>query len=90
MVTTGLLVNLVTFIVFGIDKHNAKQKRTRFRIVTLLTLSYIGGSIGGLIAMYLFQHKKNQKGLFHSRITTNDYNASICIILLNEWKTAMI
>lgn len=49
MVTTGLLVNLVTFIVFGIDKHNAKQKRTRFRIVTLLTLSYIGGSIGGLI-----------------------------------------
>ena len=27
MVTTGLLVNLVTFIVFGIDKHNAKQKK---------------------------------------------------------------
>lgn len=51
------IINLITFIVFGIDKHNAEQRRTRIRIVTLLTLSFIGGSIGGLIAMYLFHHK---------------------------------
>ncbi len=51
------VINLITFIVFGIDKHNAEQRRSRIRIVTLLTLSFIGGSIGGLIAMYLFHHK---------------------------------
>lgn len=52
-----VVINLITFIVFGIDKHNAEQRRSRIRIVTLLTLSFIGGSIGGLIAMYLFHHK---------------------------------
>ncbi len=46
-----------------IDKHNAEQRRSRIRIVTLLTLSFIGGSIGGLIAMYLFHHK-TQKDYF--------------------------
>jgi uncharacterized membrane protein YsdA (DUF1294 family) len=52
-----VVINLITFIVFGLDKHNAEQRRSRIRIVTLLTLSFIGGSIGGLIAMYLFHHK---------------------------------
>ena len=58
-----IVINLITFIVFGIDKHNAEQRRSRIRIVTLLTLSFIGGSIGGLIAMYLFHHK-TQKDYF--------------------------
>lgn len=52
-----VVINIITFIVFGIDKHNAEQRRSRIRIVTLLTLSFIGGSIGGLFAMYLFRHK---------------------------------
>lgn len=51
------IINIITFVVFGIDKHNAEQRRSRIRIVTLLLLSFVGGSIGGLIAMYLFHHK---------------------------------
>ena len=52
-----IVINVVAFIMFGIDKLNAINHRTRIRIITLLMLAFIGGSIGGLIAMYAFRHK---------------------------------
>lgn len=51
------VVNILTFIVFGVDKMNAKFNRQRVRIVTLLGLAFIGGSVGALIGMYVFHHK---------------------------------
>lgn len=44
-------------VAFAIDKIAAIEGRSRIRIVTLLGLAFIGGSLGGLIAMYLFRHK---------------------------------
>jgi len=55
-----IVINIVTLIVFGKDKINAMGKRSRIRIVTLLGLAFIGGSVGGLIAMYAFHHKTKQ------------------------------
>lgn len=51
------IINFITFIVFAIDKVNAQEHRTRIKIVTLLGLSFIGGSIGALLAIYLLHHK---------------------------------
>ena len=52
-----VVVNILTIIVFGVDKMNAKSNRQRVRIVTLLGLAFIGGSVGALIGMYGFHHK---------------------------------
>ena len=52
-----VLVNLVTFAAFGIDKWKAVRNRPRIRIATLLGLSFFGGAAGGLAGMYLFHHK---------------------------------
>ncbi len=52
-----IVINIATLIAFAIDKYNAVMHRSRIRIVTLLILSFLGGSIGGLLAMYLFKHK---------------------------------
>lgn len=51
------VVNILTIIVFDVDKMNAKSNRQRVRIVTLLGLAFIGGSVGALIGMYGFHHK---------------------------------
>ena len=51
------VVNILTIIVFGVDKINAKANRQRVRIVALLGLALIGGSLGALIGMYGFHHK---------------------------------
>lgn len=51
------IINFITFIVFAIDKVNAQEHRSRIKIVTLVGLSFIGGSIGALLAIYLLHHK---------------------------------
>lgn len=51
------IINIITFIAFGIDKYEALNSKSRVRNVTLLGLAFIGGTIGGLLAMYLFKHK---------------------------------
>ena len=51
------LINLITFAVFAIDKSNAIHHRSRIRVATLFRLALIGGSVGGLAAMYIFRHK---------------------------------
>ena len=52
-----VIINFVTFAAFAVDKIAAIEHRSRIRIVTLLTLSFAGGSLGGIIAMYLLHHK---------------------------------
>ena len=52
-----VVINFITVIAFGLDKIAALEDKTRIRIVTLLGLAFIGGSIGGLIAMFVFRHK---------------------------------
>lgn len=55
-----LLINLLSFIVFGYDKRLAKNKKPRITELKLLTISAIGGSIGGLLAIYFFKHKNRK------------------------------
>lgn len=52
-----VIINIITLIAFGVDKIASMENRSRIRIVTLLGLAFIGGSIGALIGMYAFRHK---------------------------------
>ena len=58
-----IIVNLLTFAVYAVDKINAIEHRSRIRIVTLLGLAFIGGTVGALLAMYILRHK-TQKDYF--------------------------
>lgn len=52
-------VNVVTFALYGIDKHRAKKGRWRIpeRTLLLLLLPLLGGSVGGILGMAAFHHK---------------------------------
>ena len=50
-------VNVVTFILYGVDKSRAKKGRWRIPEKTLLLLPLLGGSVGGLLGMAAFHHK---------------------------------
>ena len=56
-----LFINVVTFLVYGIDKWKAKQGSWRISEATLLILAVIGGSIGALLGMRVWHHKTMHK-----------------------------
>ena len=61
-----LLINLVTFLAFGLDKWKAKRKEKKDSVrripeKRLFLLSAFGGSIGALWGMKVFHHKTLHK-----------------------------
>ena len=56
-----IIINIINFIMFGIDKVKAKKNKWRIPESTLLGLSLIGGSLGGIMAMTSFRHKTKKK-----------------------------
>ena len=56
-----LAINVVTFIIYGIDKYKAKKAMWRISEATLLMLAILGGSIGAWLAMRVWHHKTMHK-----------------------------
>lgn len=61
-----LLINAVTFFMFGLDKLKARRKERREKTrripeKTLFVLAAIGGSIGALLGMRVWHHKTLHK-----------------------------
>lgn len=52
-----IVINVVGFLSMFSDKKRAKQKRWRISEKTLFLIASIGGSLGGIIGMYVFHHK---------------------------------
>lgn len=60
------LINLVTFLIFGLDKWKAKRKEKNDKVrrvpeKTLFLLAALGGSVGALLGMRAFRHKTLHK-----------------------------
>ncbi len=56
-------LNILTFLLFGYDKLQAKQGGWRIPERVLLGLSLFGGGIGALAGMQVFRHK-TRKNIF--------------------------
>ena len=56
-----IAINVITFLVYGIDKWKAKRSKWRIPEATLLGLAVIGGSIGVWLGMKVWHHKTMHK-----------------------------
>ncbi len=52
-----LIINLISFIIFFVDKRKSIKNKWRIKENTLHLLSLIGGVYGSIVAMLLFRHK---------------------------------
>lgn len=52
-----ILINIVAFAAYGIDKRRARKHEWRIPEATLIGLAVVGGSIGAYAGMRLFHHK---------------------------------
>lgn len=56
-----LIINLVAFAAYGIDKWKAKKNKWRIPEATLLWMAALGGSIGAWLGMRVWHHKTMHK-----------------------------
>ena len=52
-----LLINLLIFILYGVDKRRAKKQQWRIPERTLLLGTWLLGGVGAWLAMRIFRHK---------------------------------
>ena len=72
----ALLINLIAFIMYGVDKHRAqkngphrkakkgrdgKPQKDRISEAALIWIAVFGGSIGAIMGMHGFHHKTQHK-----------------------------
>ena len=51
------ILSVITFFMYGIDKFKAQRGKWRISEKALLISSFVGGAVGGFLAMQLFRHK---------------------------------
>ena len=75
-----VIINIVAFCLYGIDKSVAIKQRQRIPNKVLLGIAVIGGSVGALAGMYTFRHK----------IKKWYYTVTVPLILLIQITAAML
>lgn len=74
-----ILINIITFIMYGVDKFKSKLDFYRISEKTLLTLSVMGG-LGGFAGMQVFRHK-TRKSIFY---LANFIGIAVSVYLLTQ------
>ena len=62
-----IALNLLTFVLFGIDKAKARAGSWRVAESTLLVLAFLGGTLGAYVGRAVFRHK-TRKAPFNSNL----------------------
>lgn len=52
-----VVINILFFFIYGIDKKKAQKKQWRISENSLLLGAFLGGSLGAFLAMRVFHHK---------------------------------
>jgi uncharacterized membrane protein YsdA (DUF1294 family) len=81
------LVNLWTFMLFGLDKIRAEGDGWRVSEGTLLTWALLGGSIGAYAGRALFRHK-TRKQPFSSHLHRTAIVQAFAAVLAGGWVLA--
>ena len=57
VIVSIVIWNVVTFLMYGIDKRRARNGEWRISEATLLTVAFLMGGVGSWLGMKVFRHK---------------------------------
>ena len=77
-----VLLSLITFIAYGVDKKKAKSGKWRTKEKTLLSLSFLGGAFGGYPAMLIFRHKTKGEHWYFTAVNWLGLAVHIALMIL--------
>ena len=77
-----LVLSLVSFVIYGVDKHRAKRRAYRIPEAALLSLGFFGGALGALAAMQMLRHKTKHWYFYAVNVLGLAWQAALLIYLL--------
>ena len=84
------VVNLITFVVYGVDKLNAKRGKWRISENVLLLLAVLGGSVGAWFGIGCWHHKTLHKKFRYGIPVIIFLQLMLCCLFLREYIKAYI
>ena len=52
-----LIISFITMILYFSDKRRAMKNKWRIKESVLLSFSFFGGALGGMVGLYVLRHK---------------------------------
>lgn len=80
--TAWLLINIVTFVLYGVDKRRARRKAWRIPERVLLTATWLMGGVGAYVGMQVFRHKTKHT-IFRYSVPTAAILQMILMVMLS-------
>ena len=80
-----VLINILTFFIYGIDKLKAKKSKWRVSENTLIGMAIIGGSIGAWLGMKIWHHKTLHKKFKYGVPLILVAQTALCCYLLKQF-----
>ncbi len=77
-----VLLSIIAFIAYGVDKSKAKKGKWRTKEKTLLLLSFLGGAFGGYPAMLIFRHKTKGEHWYFTAVNLLGLAIHITLVIL--------
>ena len=77
-----VILSLITFIAYGVDKKKAKSGKWRTKEKTLLLLSFLGGAFGGYPAMLIFHDKTKGEHWYFTAVNLLGLAIHITLMIL--------
>ncbi len=72
-----LIINIIAFVLFFMDKQKAKKDKWRIKESTLHIVGFLGGITGSIAAMILFHHKTKKPKFIIITIIALLFNAFV-------------
>jgi len=79
-----LFINIITFILYALDKWKAKKAKQRISERALLTFSFLGGSPAALLAIYSLRHKSSKRSFLIKFYTVIAFQAMLAYLYFNK------
>ena len=77
-----ILLSIIAFIAYGVDKKKAEKGKYRTKEKTLLLLSFFGGAFGGYPAMLIFRHKTKGEHWYFTAVNLLGLALHITLLIL--------
>lgn len=78
-----LIINLITFLLMGIDKMRSQTDKWRIRETTFIITGFLGGAVGILLGMVFYHHKLNKKKFYLGIPLTYIINRIVSSLIYN-------